>query len=89
VRNATTQHFDEHPEELDPFPQQIVNAVEGGWMHLGADESTPGVDPDRECYPAGQGVGAIHELIPAGDLVRQFVDEAEAVLARLGVPTSG
>jgi enoyl-[acyl-carrier protein] reductase II len=83
VRNATTQHFDEHPEELDPFPQQIVNAVQGGWMHLGADESTAGVDPDRECYPAGQGVGAIHELIPAGDLVRQFVAEAEAVIERV------
>ena len=35
-------------------------------MHLGADESTPGVDPNRECYPAGQGVGAIHELRPGG-----------------------
>ena len=40
------------------------------------------VDPDKECYPAGQGVGAIHELVPAGDLVRRIVDEAEHALAR-------
>jgi len=38
------------------------------------------VDPDRECYPAGQGVGAIHELVPAGELVGRFVTEAEAAL---------
>jgi enoyl-[acyl-carrier protein] reductase II len=41
------------------------------------------VDPDREFMPAGQGIGAIHELVPAGDLVRRFVSEAEAVLDRV------
>ena len=39
--------------------------------------------PRRECYPAGQGVGAITELVPAGELVRRFVAEAEEVLERL------
>ncbi len=67
-----------------PFPQMLMKSMEGGWMHLGADEHTPGVDPDRECYPAGQGVGAIHEVIPAGDVVRSIVADAEAALDRLG-----
>ena len=31
----------------------------------------------------GQGVGAIDSLVPAGDLVRSFVTEAEAVLDRV------
>jgi enoyl-[acyl-carrier protein] reductase II len=88
VANETTRHFEEHPEELRPFPQQLVAGIEGGWMHLGASEETPGVDPERECYPAGQGVGAIHELVPAGDLVRAIVDEAEASLARLALVRS-
>ena len=83
VRNDTTQYFEQHPDELVPFPQQLFKAFEGGWMHLGADEQTPGVDPDRECYPAGQGVGAIHDLVPAAELVRRFVTEADAVLDRL------
>ena len=61
----------------------LTKSVAGGWMHLGASESTPGVDPDRECYPAGQGVGAIHELIPAGDIVRSIVADAELALDRL------
>jgi enoyl-[acyl-carrier protein] reductase II len=83
VRNKTTQHFDEHPEELTAFPNQLAAAVKGGWMHLGADEHTRGVDPDRECYPAGQGVGAIHDLVPAAELVHRFVAEAEAAVDRI------
>jgi len=83
VRNRVTQHFEEHPEELRPFPEQIVAAISGGWLHLGADEDTPGVDPERECYPAGQGVGAIHDVVPAGELVQAIVTEAERTLDRL------
>jgi enoyl-[acyl-carrier protein] reductase II len=61
----------------------LMKSMSGGWMHLGANEETQGVDPDRECYPAGQGVGAIHELVPAGDVVRRIVAEAEAALDRM------
>jgi enoyl-[acyl-carrier protein] reductase II len=82
VRNTWTDWHEQHPEDLLPFPHQLGKAVNAGALHLGADESTPGIDPDRECYPAGQGTGAIHDLVPAGDLVRQFVTEAEAALAR-------
>src|ERR687892_272068 len=52
-------------------------------LRTGGDEAA-GVDPDRECYPAGQGIGAIDELVPAGELVRRFVAEAEAVIESLG-----
>src|SRR5664279_6356836 len=75
---------DVYKRQLKKFPDQLLAGIDGGWMHLGASESTPGVDPDRECYPAGQGVGAIHELIPAGDVVRAIVEEADAALDRLG-----
>jgi enoyl-[acyl-carrier protein] reductase II len=85
VANDTTRYFEQHPEELKKFPDQLVAGIQGGWMHLGANEQTPGVDPNRECYPAGQGVGAIHELVPAGDLVRSIVAEAETALDRLRV----
>ena len=52
-------------------------------MHLGGDSFSEGVDVDRECYPAGQGVGGISEVVPAADLVGRFVAEAEAALDRL------
>ncbi len=81
VRNPYTQYFDEHPEELQPFPAQAGRAIRDGVFHLGADETVT-VDAEREFMPAGQGAGAIDGLVPAADLVRQFVADAEATLAR-------
>jgi enoyl-[acyl-carrier protein] reductase II len=82
VRNETTKHYEEHPEELKPFPEQLIVASQTGVLHLPQGDEADDVDPDRECYPAGQGVGAIDELVPAGELVTRFVEEAEAALAR-------
>ncbi len=82
MRNEWTQHFEEHPEELKPFPEQALYAAQQGVSHLGGDEDTE-VDPNREFFPCGQGVGAIHELRPAADLVHEFVAEAEKVIDRL------
>ena len=83
VRNEYTDYYDAHPDELKKFPEQLGIAYGNGTMHLGGDSFTDGVDVDRECYPAGQGVGAIAELVPAGELVRRFVAEAEETLDRL------
>jgi enoyl-[acyl-carrier protein] reductase II len=83
VRTPYTQYFEEHADELQPFPMQAGRAMRDGVFHLGGDESTE-VDSTREFMPAGQGVGAIDELTPAGDLVHQMVEDAERVLARIG-----
>jgi enoyl-[acyl-carrier protein] reductase II len=88
VANRYTRWWDEHPAELQPFPAQVVRSMNDGANHLGAGPSTPGIEPDREFFPAGQGVGAIAELVPAGELVHRFVAEAEAVIARLGTTSS-
>lgn len=82
VRNEYTTYWDEHPDELQKFPMQVMKSMNDGANHLGGDESTQ-VDPEREFMPAGQGVGAISELIPAGELVRRFVAEAEEALERM------
>jgi len=83
VRTPYTQYFEEHPDELQPFPAQAGRAMKDGVFHLGADE-TAEVDTTREFMPAGQGAGAIQSLIPAAELVRQFVADAEAVLGKIG-----
>ena len=80
VRNKTTQYYEEHPEELKPFPEQMLVSTSGGFLHLPQGDDATGVDPDRECYPAGQGIGAIHDLVPAGELVGRFIAEAETAL---------
>ena len=83
VRNSYTDYYEAHPDELKKFPEQLSVSYGNGAMHLGGDSFSEGVEVDKECYPAGQGVGAIDELVPAAELVRRFVSEAEAVLDRL------
>ncbi len=81
VRNDWTQHFEEHPDELQPFPSQVLASMRAGVNHLGAADGAA-VDLRREFMPCGQGVGAIDELVPAGELVVRIVDEAGRALAR-------
>jgi len=85
VRNTYTDYYDAHPDELKKFPEQLGVSYGNGAMHLGGDSFSDGVDIDKECYPAGQGVGGITELVPAAVLVERFVAEAEATLDRLSV----
>ena len=83
VANDWTRHYDKNPADLQPFPQQAVASMQAGVNHLGFPSGTE-VDASREFYPAGQGVGSINDLVPAGELVRRIVSEASAVLARVG-----
>lgn len=82
VRNEWTNQVESDPSVLKPFPEMMLHSLQNGVLHLGGDENTE-VDINRECYPAGQLVGAIDELTPAGDLVRSVVAEAERTLDRL------
>jgi enoyl-[acyl-carrier protein] reductase II len=89
LRNSYLDDWEKSGAEVQKFPMQAISAMRDGVFHLGGDESTTGVDPERECYPAGQGVGGIAGLEPAGDVVRRVVREAEEVLARLASGTVG
>ena len=86
LANDYTAYFEAHPEEVGRFPEQLGRAVSDGALHLGGDADVADVDPARECYPAGQGVGGIGGLVPAAELVRRFVAEATEALDHLGAP---
>jgi enoyl-[acyl-carrier protein] reductase II len=83
IANSYTQEYEDGARAIQRFPAQVLQSIQDGANHLGGDEATAGVDADREFFPAGQGVGSIDALVPAGDLVREIVDEAEAVLAKI------
>jgi enoyl-[acyl-carrier protein] reductase II len=79
LRNDWTTEWDAHPDRIKPFPQQAIESMQQGANHLGDDDTTI-ADVKREFMPAGQGVGAIDELVDAGELVRRFVAEAQDAL---------
>ncbi len=83
LRNDTTQRYEADPALLKKFPDQLAVALAEGTFHLGGDSATLGVDPRREGYPAGQAVGGISSLIPAGEIVHAMVHDAERILASL------
>ena len=83
VRNEWTNHYEQHPQEIKTFPHQAIASSQANVNHLGYPNGTQ-VDTSREFYPAGQGAGAISSLIPAGDLVRDIVTQAEQILLQLG-----
>jgi len=83
VANDWTRHHDAHPEEVRPFPEQVVRTMQAGVNNLGASSETR-ADPDREFMPCGQGVGAIGAITPARDVVADIMGQARSVLERLG-----
>lgn len=83
INNEYVAEFEAAGGVPEPFPGQVLKTFSEGVNHLGGDENTLGVDPTREFMPAGQGVGGIDELIPAGQIVTDVVAQAEEILDRL------
>lgn len=81
MSNRYTADWESRPQDIQRFPMQAVRSMKDGAFHLGGDEHTQDVDPDIECYPAGQGVGGIDGVKPAAEVVHELVTEAAQVLA--------
>ena len=54
VRNERTQHFEEHPEELKPFPEQLMGAVGRRLPAPRRRRRRTGVDPSRSATRRGR-----------------------------------
>lgn len=82
VKNSYTTEWEGRQDQIQPFPIQAMVSAQAG-ANLTLMGVTEGIDADRSCLAAGQGVGGINEILPAGEIVRRTVAEAEAVIARL------
>lgn len=80
IANETTREWEGKPAL--PFMAQVANSVQHNLLGPIAG-IVDGVNPATQCLAAGQGGGAIHEVLPAGKIVRRTVAEAEAVIGRL------
>lgn len=76
-RNEWTEQWADKQDEAAPFPQQY--AVAGPLVETGYLDG----DAERGMMPAGQSVQNIHDVLPAGEIVRRMTSEAEEILTRL------
>jgi enoyl-[acyl-carrier protein] reductase II len=80
ITNPYVEEQERNPEGIKKFPEQIVRSAMAGVMNYVEDEAT---DPTRTCMPAGQGIGGINEILPAGEIVRRVMSQAEDTIRRL------
>jgi len=78
LRNPYIADYEAHPERLRPFPEQLMISTQRNVMAYW----NPEMDATNTCFPAGQGVGAFHEIKPAAQVFGEIVAHAEALLAR-------
>ena len=79
IVNESNRDFDNSTAK--PFAAQVAESVQ--LNRLGPIAGVMDVIPETQCLAAGQGGGGITEVLPAGDIVRQLMAEAEAVLGRM------
>jgi len=82
LRNAWVDDWEARPEDIAPFPDQMLQSAADGVMAL-VEGPDAVVDPDRSCLPAGQGVGSILDVRSCREIVDEVVQEAREVIDAL------
>jgi enoyl-[acyl-carrier protein] reductase II len=82
-KNEWVADWERRPQDIQPFPAQAMLSSQAGVMG-GIGGQIEGLDRARSAFAMGQGAGAIHDVKPAGEIVRDIVAEAEKVLDRIG-----
>jgi len=81
-KNEWTADWEKRPQDIQPFPQQAMLSHRAGVMG-GIGGQIEGLTRERSAFAMGQGAGAVHDVKPAAEIVRDIVREAEETLDRL------
>ena len=82
LANETTREWE--GKTALPFAAQVMHSAQHNLLGPIAGV-IDNVNPATQCLAVGQGGGAIHEVLPAGEIVRRTLAEAHTTLARLAV----
>ena len=82
IRTEWSNHWEKNPSELQGFPGQAIAAAQAGVQQLGTGPDVL-LDTNKAFMAAGQAVGAIHEILPARQVVADIMNEARRTLERL------
>jgi enoyl-[acyl-carrier protein] reductase II len=81
-KNSYVEDWESRPGDIQPFPQQAMISIQNQAMG-GIGGQVEGLDPDRSCFAMGQSAGGVHDVLPAGEIVRRIMAEANASISRL------
>lgn len=80
IRNDYVDDWERRTAEIQKFPMQLVTSYQAGVTDYTARGN---LDPNRTMMPAGQGIGAIHDILPVRDIMQRMMSEAEETIGRL------
>ena len=88
ISNPYVADWESRPQDIRPFGEQALISVRENVMK-GLSGVLERFDTERDCMAAGQSAGAIHDILPAADIVANMVSEAEETIRRLSSIAAG
>jgi len=82
-KNEWVADWEKRPQDIKTFPAQAMISGQAGVMG-GIGGQIEGLDINRSAFAMGQGSGAIHDVKPAREIIREMIAEAEEIIARMG-----
>jgi enoyl-[acyl-carrier protein] reductase II len=90
-KNAWVDDWEGRPQDIQAFPIQAGISSRAGAMG-GIGGQIDNLDPDKSCFAMGQSAGGVRDVLPAGEIVKRIMAEAEAAIDRVaklrGVPAT-
>ena len=74
--------WESRPGDIQGFPVQAGISMQNNAMG-GIGGQIDNLDPDKSCFAMGQSAGGIHDVMPAGEIVRRLMAETHAAISRL------
>ncbi len=81
-KNIYVDDWESRPGDIQPFPIQAGISVRNEAMG-GFGGQTENLDPDKSCFAMGQSAGGVRDVLPAGEIVRRIMEEAEGSIRRV------
>lgn len=81
-QNEWTKDWEARPQDIQKFPAQAIISTQAGVMG-GIGGQIEGLDIKRSAFAMGQGAGGIHDVKPAATIIREMMEEAEAMIGKM------
>ena len=81
-KNPYVEDWESRPQDIQPFPQQAMISIQNQAMG-GIGGQVEGLDAEKSCFAMGQSAGGVTDVLPAGEIVRRIMAEANTSISRL------